>query len=132
MRLDCIIKLWQDTTWNQIDPLFLFWRELQSGFVSGLVQVCLAAQPSLRFCSANELEDRLIADQRLAGPVAADPRKQAMLNWVPLRSTCGQMCHCDRQAKFIRQLLQPILPLPATIALGLPQSASISSSGWSG
>src|ERR671923_1500943 len=80
MRLDRIVILWQNTTWNQIDTFFLFQCKLQPGFINSLVQVCLAAQPTLRFRSANELEDRFVTNQRLAGPVAADLRKQAMLN----------------------------------------------------
>jgi hypothetical protein len=117
MWFDRIVHLWQDTTWNQIDLFFLFRCKLQPGFINGLVQVCLAAQPILRFCSPNKLEDCFVTDQRFSGPVAADLQKQAMLNRIPLGSACGQMCHCDRQAKFVRQLLQLILPSPATIAI---------------
>ena len=85
MWLDRIVKLWQDTMRNQIDLHFLFRRELPPDFVRGLVQVRLAAQPGLRFRGANEFEDRFVTDQRLSSPVTADLRKQAMLNWVPLR-----------------------------------------------
>ena len=117
MRLDRIVILWQNTTWNQIDTFFLFQCKLQPGFINSLVQVCLAVQPTLRFRSANELEDRFVTNQRLAGPVAADLRKQAMLNRIPLGGASGQMGHGDGQAKFIRQLLQLVLPVPATIAI---------------
>src|SRR5919108_2978958 len=117
MRLDRIVILWQNTTWNQFDTFFLFQCKLQPGFINSLVQVCLAAQPTLRFRSANELEDRFVTNQRLAGPVAADLRKQAMLNRIPLGGASGQLGHGDGQAKFIRQLLQLVLPVPATIAI---------------
>ena len=76
-------------------------------------------QPTLCFCGSNEFEERFVTDQRLSGPIATDLRKQAMLNRVPLGSACGQMRHGDRQAEFIRQRLQPILPSPATIAIGV-------------
>src|SRR5262249_4593700 len=132
MWLDRIVELWQDTMRNQIDTLLLFSRELPFCSVRCRVPIRLTAQPGLRFRGTNEFENRFVTDQRLSSPIAADLRKQAMLNRIPFGSACGKMRHCDRQSEFVRHPLQPILPSPAAIAIRIPQSHSTSSSCLSG
>jgi hypothetical protein len=60
--------------------------------------------------AGDELDDGLIADQRLASPVLGDEGKQSMLDLVPLAGTGWQMADRDRQAKFVSQQLQFTLP----------------------
>ena len=119
MRLDRIVKLGQNTMRDQIDLRFLFRRELPLGFVKGLGQVRLAAQPGLSFCGPNEFENCFVTDQGLSSPVLADLRKQAMLNRIPLGSSGRIMRHSDRQSEFIRHSLQSIFPSPGAIAVGI-------------
>src|SRR4026208_2329935 len=119
MRLDRIVELWQNTMRNQIDPFFLFSRELPFCSVRCRVPVRLAAQPDLRFRGANEFENLFVTDQRLSSPIAADMRKQAVLNRVPFGSACRKMRHYDCQSEFVCHLLQPIFPSPTTIAIGI-------------
>src|SRR5262245_33255531 len=119
MWLDRIVELGQDTMRNQIDPLLLFSRESPFCFVKCRVPIRLAAQPGLRFRGANEFENLFVTDQRLSSPIAADLRKQAMLDRIPFGSASGKMRHCDCQSEFVRHALQPIPPSPAAIAIGI-------------
>src|SRR5262245_12483639 len=119
MRSDRIIQTWQDTMWKQIDLPLLFRRELQLRFVNRLIQRGLTAQSSLRLRCANEIENCFVIDQRLSSPITTDLRKETMLDRIPLGSSCRIMRDDDRQAKFIRQLLQPIFPPPGAIAVGI-------------
>jgi hypothetical protein len=116
---DRIVELWQDTMRNQIDPLLLFSRELPFCSVRCRVPRRLAAQPGLRFRGTNEFENLFVTDQRLSSPIAADMREQAVLNRIPFGSARGKMRHSDCQSEFVRHSLQPILPSPAAIAIGI-------------
>jgi hypothetical protein len=60
--------------------------------------------------AGDELNDCLIADQRLTSSVLGDEEKQSMLNLVPLTGTGWQMADSDRQAKFVSQQSQFTLP----------------------
>ncbi len=119
MWLDRIVELWQDTMRNQIDPFLLFSRELPFCFVKCRVPIRLAAQPGLRFRGPNEFENLFVTDQGFSSPIAADLRKQAMLNRIPFGSASGKMRHYDCQSEFVRHALQPILPSPSAIAIGI-------------
>src|SRR5215475_8345399 len=117
MWLDRIVELWQDTLWDQLDPLLLFSRELQLCFVKFRVPIRLAAKACIRFRGANVFENLFVTGQRLSGPIAADLRKQAVLNRIPFGSASGKMRYYYCQSKFVRHLLQTILPSPAAIAI---------------
>ena len=74
------------------------------------VELALHPQPSFGRGGGNQLEDHGVADKRLAAPVLADPGKETMLDLVPFACSRRQVADGDRQAGFIRQLLQ--LPFP--------------------
>src|SRR6266566_9797623 len=59
----------------------------------------------------NALADRVVINERLAGPVDADRTKEAVLNGVPLGCTGGIVSHRDPQPRLVRNLLEPLLPV---------------------
>src|SRR5271166_5466761 len=77
-------------------------------------------------CAADQLDDGLVADQRLAAPVLGDEGEQAVLYLVPLAGAGRQMRDSDGNSKFVGQDLQ--FPLPqahtravAAAAIGVDQ-----------
>jgi len=58
------------------------------------------------------LDDDLMADKRLAAPVASDEREQAMFDPVPFARAGRQVAYGDRHAEFVSELLQFQLPQP--------------------
>ena len=52
-------------------------------------QLCGHAQPGVRGGGTDVVEDRLVAAQRVAGPVLADLAEQAMVDRVPLGGAAG-------------------------------------------
>src|SRR4051794_36799268 len=67
-----------------------------------------------RSCSGmpNALTDCVVVDQGLTCPVDADRTKEAMLNRVPLGRTGRIVSHRDAQTCLVRDLLEPVLPVP--------------------
>ena len=63
--------------------------------------------------AADVAQQHFPTPQRLAGPVQANLREQAMLNRIPFRAAPRIVAHCHRQAQLIAQLgLQLLLPQP--------------------
>ena len=73
-----------------------------------------------RSCSGmtNALADRVVIDEGLACPVDADRTKEAMLNGVPLGRTGRIVSHPDTQARLVRDLLEPALPIVSFDSVG--------------
>src|SRR4051812_8383154 len=84
MRRDRVVPLrvYPATLQAHVRPLLR--RYLPLGRVDLLVQPGLAMQPRFRPRPADILHDRLVTDQRLSGPVAADRAKQPVFDQVPL------------------------------------------------
>src|SRR5258707_15467738 len=80
-----------------------------------LVQAGTARKPRRRPCRAYVFQDRLVADQRRAGPVGADLTEQPVFDRVPLRRPGGIVGHRDDQPELVRQLLQRYLPPPLAV-----------------
>ena len=59
----------------------------------------------LRRRRGDQLDDRLMADERLAAPVAGDEREQAMFDLIPLARARRQVTHGDRNAAFVGAFL---------------------------
>ena len=59
----------------------------------------------------NALADRVVVNQRLAGPVDADRTEEAMLNRVPLGRAGRIVSHCDPQPRLVCNLLEALLPV---------------------
>ena len=55
---------------------------------------------------ADQIDDSLVAHERLALPIEANEREQPRFNLVPLAGAWGGMTDGDGEAQFVRQLLQ--------------------------
>ena len=76
----------------------------------------------------DQIDDGLVAHERLALPIEADEREQPMFNLVPLAGPRGVVTDRDGDAQFVRQLLQVELPGPiatpiAAASIGTQQQA---------
>src|SRR5690242_2824256 len=101
----------------QPDALLFFLRDLDLGGVLLAVQARPAPQPRLRGRRPDEPQDRLVAHQGLACPVAADLAEHPVFDQVPLRRRRREVPHRDRQPELVRQPLQPRPPAPAAAAI---------------
>src|SRR3954468_13939398 len=83
--------------------------DLDAFGVAVLVKLAAHRQAGLRRRGADQLDDDLVADQRLAAPVLRDGGEEAMLDAVPLCAL--PRCTDDVGANPTRQLsLQPEAP----------------------
>ena len=69
---------------------------------------------------ADQLDDDLVADQRLAPPVLRDVGKETVLNLVPLAGARGQMGDGDGKAGLVGEPLQLKLPQTDAGAVAAP------------
>src|SRR5260370_7257173 len=69
---------------------------------------------------ADRVDDPREAPQGLPPPVAADVRKEPMLDRVPLARPRGKVAGRDREARAIGQLLQLPLPQPEPAPVAAP------------
>ena len=74
------------------------------------VQGTLDLQTSFRSGSGDQINDDLVADQRLASPVLTDEGEQTVFDFVPLAGPWWKVTNRNFQAGLIRELLQ--FPLP--------------------
>lgn len=102
----------------QSDSADLVGTDFDLGLVLPPVEISRTAQSDVSSCCPNELQDRFVAPQGFAGPVGTDVIEQPMLNPIPLRRAGWIMCDGNRQAGFIRQLLQFQFPPPIPVAIG--------------
>ena len=89
-----------------------FAADLQAGFGGG---------------GGDELDDDLVADQRLAAPVLGDEQEEPMLDLVPLAGSGRQMADGDLQIEFVGPGLKLGLPQPHARAVAAAPSAVITS-----
>ncbi len=115
--LDSVVPARQDAMPFQVDLRFLFSRDLETSFIIGGIQVGPTPQACFRSRRPNEFEDGLVTAQRLPGPVLFDMAKQLVFNRVPFGRVRRQVYDGDCQAELVRQLLEPVFPQPATVAI---------------
>ena len=85
------------------------------GFVLGAIEVSGDSQAGLGLGGAKEVEDFLVAVQRLSGPVLGDFREEAMLDGIPLGGAGGIVSDGHRKMEAIAELeLEVGFPGPAT------------------
>ena len=77
--------------------------------------MCQTAETGLGLAGTNELQHRLITDQRLSDPVSTNGAEHAMLDGIPFGGACGIMGNGNGQMEFVGQGLQSNFPQP-TIA----------------
>src|SRR5258708_12698829 len=105
MWLDRIVPLRQDAMALQVDPGFLFGRDLHTRGINMAIQPSATTQSRIRFSSANEFQDNFVVTQGLSGPVPADITEQAVIRQVPLGSVGCQVPDGNGQLLLIPQLL---------------------------
>src|SRR5512135_298206 len=117
-RGDGVIPLPMECVSSQVDLPHLFLRDLDPRGIDTLIKFACDLQTRLGRRRCNQIDDRLVTDQRLASPVLADEREEPMLDLVPLARPWRQVTHRDLQARLIRQPLQSHLPKvhPRTVA----------------
>ncbi len=101
----------------QVDLSLLLRSDFPTGRIIGVVEQRTAPKSTFGFGRANELHHRLVADQRLPGPILTDQTKHAMLSRIPLGSPGWQMRDRDLQVILISQLLQAKLPQPTAVPI---------------
>ena len=69
------------------------------------VELAFHCQTSFRSSRGDEVDNHLVADQRLAPPVLADEGEQAMFDLVPLAGARRKMADRNLQARFVGELL---------------------------
>src|SRR5512135_3434057 len=99
----------------QSDLPHLFLRDLDPRGIDTLIEFACDFQTRLGRRRCNEVDDRLVTDQRLASPVLADEREEPMRDLVPLARPWREVTHRDLQARLIRQTLELSLPESLTV-----------------
>ena len=80
-------------------------RHGRAAFVDVLVQRASHDESLLGCRGADESNDGLIVDQRLATPVLADERKQSVLDAVPLAGAGREVADRDFKARVVGEFL---------------------------
>ena len=78
--------------------------DLDAGRVGLGIEFATDLETGLCSCRADQLNDHLMADQRLSAPVAGDEGEEAMLDLVPLAGAWRQVTDGDRDIEFVGQL----------------------------
>ncbi len=86
--------------------------DLDAGRVGRGIELATDLETGFCSCCADQLNDDLMADQRLSTPVAGDEGEEAMLDLVPFAGAWRQVTDGDRDIEFVGQLLQLQLPQP--------------------
>jgi len=78
--------------------------------ITVLVEVALHIKPAGRRRGSNELDDDLVADERLATPVLCDEREKPVLYAVPFAGPRRVVGNRNGQAGFVDEALEFMLP----------------------
>src|SRR5437870_5204108 len=84
MRRNGVVPIGQDRARLESHPRLVRWRPSPSRAILVRIQDRPAMETRGRPRSAHVLEHRLVADQRFAGPIAADQAEHSVLDRVPL------------------------------------------------
>ena len=93
---------------------------LDSGLIIIRIKHRLDLEPSARPGATDEVDDRLVVDQRFSLPAQTDKRKEPVLDLVPLAGTWRVVTDGDRYLDLIRQVLQVELPRAESIPVAAP------------
>ena len=102
----------------EIELCLLLSGNLHAGCVVGGIKISTTAQASFRTRRADVLQHRFVIDQGLSSPIPRDVTEHTMFDRVPFRGAGRQVSYGNRQVKLVCQLLQAVLPQPATIPIG--------------
>ena len=110
VRVDRIVPFAMEVVGSEVEGIHFDVGHLDAGRIGVLIEFAPNLQTGVRRRRGDQLDDDLMADERLAAPVAGDEREQAMLDLVPLAGTGRQVTHGDGNAEFVDQFLQFDLP----------------------
>ena len=97
----------------QLKPFHLCLADLGSAGVGTGVEFRLHFQPFGRGGVGDQVDDDLMAHQRLTAPVLRDVTEEPMLDLVPFARSRRKVADAQTQSRSVRQLLQSNLPQPA-------------------
>jgi len=117
MRHDSVIPARSSAVRFQVNLRLLLGGDLEARLIGRLVHIRPNPQAGFRTGRSNELQHGFVIPERLSRPIGFNMTKQSVLNQVPLRRVGRQVRDGDRQAEFIRQLLEAELPQPTPIAI---------------
>ncbi len=98
--------------WDQFQLSEFRVADFDSGVVGIGVQLGADKQAGFRRRAADQIDDRLMAEQRLAAPVLGDEAEETMLDLVPFARARREVAHADVETGTIGQFLQFPLPKP--------------------
>jgi hypothetical protein len=96
------------------------------GRVVVLIEPAPDLEAGLRGRCGDELDDDLVADERLASPVLADRAEQPVLDLVPLARPGREVADGDLEAGLVGELLEFQLPETEPVAVapaGVPDKS---------
>src|ERR1700736_5313014 len=96
----------------QVDASEIGVGDFDAGRISVGVDLGMNLEAGFGGGSSDQLNDDLVADERLAAPVLGNEREEAVLDLVPLAGAGRQMADGDGEIEFVRELLQFHLPQP--------------------
>src|SRR5262249_48590088 len=106
MRPDRVVPLGQHPAGVAPDPGLVLWADPLPRRVVLAIPAGTATKPRLRPRRADILQHRLVADQGLPFPVAADHAEHAVLDRVPFRRPRRVVGDYEDQPRVLRQPLQ--------------------------
>src|SRR6186997_871215 len=87
---------------------------LVTDFPPDRIRCGIELRPNLQTCRGggcrDQVDNNLVADQRLAAPVLADEGEKTVLNLVPFAGTRRKVAHRNRHLKLVSQLLKLYFP----------------------
>src|SRR5215472_13293603 len=95
---------------SKMDSFHFLVGNFDSRLVLSGVQLRLDAQAGLSSGCSNQVDDRLVTDQRPSLPVQTDEGEHAVLNFVPLAGSRGIVTHGHFQTHLVDELLQMVFP----------------------
>jgi len=104
----------------ELDLVELLVGHLDSSLILVRVQNRLDFEPGARLSAADQIDDRLIIDQRLASPIQTDKREEPVLDFVPLAGSGWVVTDRDRYLDLVRHLLQVELTCAKSISVAPP------------
>lgn len=90
---------------EQSDLRFLLHGKRLTCWIVGCIENGTTTQPGHGLRRANVLQHRLVAEQRLTGPVLGNEAEQFVLDWIPLGRTRRQVSDGDSEPELIGQSL---------------------------
>ena len=105
---------------SELDLVELLVGHFDSGLILVRVQHCLDFEPGTRLGTTDQIDDRLVIDQRLSSPIQTDKREQPVLDLVPLAGSRRVVTDRDRYLDLIRHPLQVELPCAKSISVAPP------------